>query len=83
MAPQKPSYKVKYYKWILQGFYNHLNAVFYVLGAVLDDEHEYTYFHDAYNLVRKTDVYQVTYKYKMTHAETYMVKESTKMRQMW
>lgn len=61
MAPQKPSYKVKY-KWILQGFYNHLNAAFYVSGAVLDDEHEYTYFHDAYNLVRKTDMYQVTYK---------------------
>lgn len=35
-----------------------------------------------YNLVRKTDTYQVTYKYKMARAETYMVKESTKMRQM-
>lgn len=55
----------------MQGFYNHLNAAFYVSGAVLDDEHEYTYFHDAYNLVRKTDMYQVTYKYKMTRADIY------------
>lgn len=35
-----------------------------------------------YNLVRRTDMYQVTYKYKMTRAETYMVKKSTKMREM-
>lgn len=62
MAPQKPNNKVKHNKWFLQILYNHSNEYWLLVTCqamrlVMNTKHVF-YFHEAYNLVGKTDIYQ-------------------------